>query len=328
MSAHCVLLIFDRCFASGVVGTIDMLHACNQLAEHLGYADILFTWQTASPAGEPVVGNSGIALNADIGFADVNQADIVLIPGLGSIQGGDLAQAVDSIGKLLKPTLIRQHQQGGIIASFCTGTFFIAESGLLANQRATTTWWLKDYFHKRYPEINLDVDAITAQAGRIVTAGAAMAYQDLVLFLVKELCDSKIAYLLAKYLILDGNRPSQSAYSTIELKPHEPDTFIEEVDRWIGQQLPGTISLGDLARHFDVSERTLARKVHKVVGKSPQAYIQGIRLERAKKLLITTSLSMDKILGAIGYNDESSFRRIFKRHTSMSPSEFRKRFSP
>lgn len=51
-----------------------------------------------------------------------------------------------------------------------------------------------------------------------------------------------------------------------------------------------------------------------------------IRIETSKALLENTNLRVDEILDRVGYNDDSTFRRLFKKHTTLSPHEYRRRF--
>jgi transcriptional regulator GlxA family with amidase domain len=72
--------------------------------------------------------------------------------------------------------------------------------------------------------------------------------------------------------------------------------------------------------------RTLMRRFKDSTGESPQGYLQRLRLEAAKGLLANSKLRLGQILERIGYHDDSAFRRLFKRRTSLSPREYRQRF--
>ena len=115
------------------------------------------------------------------------------------------------------------------VSAACIGTFVLAESGLLDQQRATTTWWLAPLFRKRYPAVLLDESSMIVKSGRFVTAGAALSHIDLALWLVRRV-SPQLAALTAKYLIVDS-RPSQSAYSLTDHLLHS-DPIVQRFERW------------------------------------------------------------------------------------------------
>ena len=86
------------------------------------------------------------------------------------------------------------------------------------------------------------------------------------------------------------------------------------------------ISVEDIAAHVAVSPRTLARRFKEKTGDSPLVFLQKMRLEASKALLESTALTTDQIIDRIGYADDSTFPRLFKKHTSLSPRDYRRRF--
>ena len=92
-------------------------------------------------------------------------------------------------------------------------------------------------------------------------------------------------------------------------------------------ELHRDISVGGLAGHVGASERSLLRHFRSHYGASPIAHIQRLRVERAKALLETTHLSFEEIVERCGYTDASSFRKLFKRATTLTPADYRHRFA-
>jgi hypothetical protein len=116
----------------------------------------------------------------------------------------------------------------------CIGTFVLAESGLLDDQRATTTWWLAPLFRQRYPSVLLDESNMIVRSGRFVTAGAALSHMDLALWLARGV-SPQLASLTAKYLIVDS-RPSQAAYSLVDHLVHS-DAIVQRFETWARARL-------------------------------------------------------------------------------------------
>ncbi|HEY0721012.1 MAG TPA: helix-turn-helix domain-containing protein, partial [Gammaproteobacteria bacterium] len=107
---------------------------------------------------------------------------------------------------------------------------------------------------------------------------------------------------------------------------HFNEPLIDAAIVGMEQQMNGAFSTSELALSLHVSYRTLHRRFQAVTGMAPLAYMHALRVERAKELLEQTRHSVAQIAAAVGYDDETSFRRIFARHTGLSPAEYRKRF--
>jgi transcriptional regulator GlxA family with amidase domain len=207
--------------------------------------------------------------------------------------------------------LLRQcADRGATMSAACVGTFVLAESGLLDDHDATTTWWLAPLFRARYPAVRLDESHMLVKSGNIVTAGAALSHIDLALWLIRQ-HSPKLAALTAKYLIVDS-RPSQSAYVLTDHLIHS-DPLVERVERWARTRLAHGFSLDEAAKAVAASKRTLARRTQAVLGKSPLSYFQSLRVERAGHLLKTGSESVDEIAARVGYADGVTLRTLLRR---------------
>ena len=116
-------------------------------------------------------------------------------------------------------------------------------------------------------------------------------------------------------------------YMTLQqLTPHK-DERVKQIQHWMHQHLTETFSLDDLAERFALSKRTLIRRFKQAVGDTPLNYLQRLRVEQAKRLLETTSNSLDAIVAQVGYGDVSSFRRLFQQLTQLTPKDYRRRFN-
>jgi transcriptional regulator GlxA family with amidase domain len=207
------------------------------------------------------------------------------------------------------------------MSAACVGTFVMAESGLLDHREATTTWWLAPLFRTRYPTVRLDESHMLIKSGRMVTAGAALSHMDLALWLIRQ-HSPKLADLTAKYLIVDS-RPSQSAYVLTDHLIHN-DPMVERFEQWARGRLAEGFSLDDAARAVAASKRTLARRLHAVLGKSPLSYFQSLRVERAVHLLKTGNESVEEIAARVGYADGVTLRTLLRRHLGHGIREIRK----
>ncbi len=184
----------------------------------------------------------------------------------------------------------------------------------------TTTWWLAPFFRQRYPKVRLDESRMVVKSGKVVTAGAALSHMDLALSLIRQK-SPRLAALTAKYLVVDP-RPSQSAYILADHLAHS-DAMVERFERWARGRLTHGFSLDDAATAAGASKRTLARRMHSVLGKSPLSYFQELRVERAVHLLKTTHESVEEIAGRVGYADGVTLRTLLRRRLGHGVKEIR-----
>ena len=212
------------------------------------------------------------------------------------------------------------------MSAACAGTFVLAESGLLNQQRATTTWWLAPMFRERYPQVLLDESDMVVKSGNVVTAGAALGHMDLALWLIRGV-SPELASLTAKYLIVDS-RPSQTAYALTDHLIHS-DPVVQLFERWARARLARGFSLDSAAKAVGASKRTLTRRLHSVLGKSPMSYFQSLRVERAVHLLKTSKASVEEIATQVGYRDGGTLRLLLRRRLNLGVKEIRRtsRFS-
>jgi transcriptional regulator GlxA family with amidase domain len=249
--------------------------------------------------------------------------DWVVVPAIGYKMPEPLARALQRPDvRDAGDVLLAWHGAGAQVAAACIGTFVLAESGLLRGEAATTTWWLAPMFRQRYPEVALDESRMLVPSGRFVTAGAALSHMDLALALVRK-ASPELAALCARYLIVDS-RPSQSAYAVADHLAHA-DPMVQQFERWARARLDQGFSLDDAASALATSKRTLARRLGGVLGKSPLAYFQDLRVERALHLLKTSPHNLDRIAGMVGYADGVTLRQLLRRKLGRGVRELRGR---
>ena len=247
----------------------------------------------------------------------------VILPGFFA---GDAVALVESVKTVWQPIIerLRALPNDTLIAASCYGTFVLGESGLLDDVVATTTWWFREVFHQRYPRVRLDADLAIADGGRCLTAGAMTAHTDLALHVLRRLFGASLARQVGSIMLVDGARTSQRPF----MMPRRlfDDALIQRVTDWLAAHASEDVSAEEMADAVHVSYRTLHRRFQSAVGMSPLAYLQDLRVEQAKELLESTSLSLERIVGQVGYSDVSAFRRLFARRAGLSPAQYRQRF--
>lgn len=249
-------------------------------------------------------------------------ADCVIVPAIGYKMPESLGPALERPDVREAATALRQwSKRGAAVAAACIGTFVLAESGLLDGHRATTTWWLAPFFRKRYPDVLLEESRMIVPSGTLVTAGAALSHVDLALWLVRRV-SPQLAALTARYLILDS-RSSQSAYMLTDHLVYS-DPIVERFEAWARQRLDKGFSLAEAARAAGASTRTLTRHMQHAIGRSPLAYFQRLRVERAVHLLKTESYSVDAVAVKVGYANAAALRALLRRELNVGVKDLRR----
>lgn len=329
---HIRLWAYDGILASGVAGPIDVFTAANATwsARNADWRGItpLFECRVESPDGKPVRTASGQIMNVDGPINARTAADAVIVPGPFVPELERFLERPEAL-QLLLPALRRQYERGALLATFCTGSFILAEAGLLDGRIATTHWAKAKLFEKRYPRVDLRAADVMTEQQRIICTGAVTTYLNLALRLVEKFAGATIAAATARALLIDTNRISQASYATLTVQHHDPhsDRLVARAQRWMENHLQQGFCLADLARHLDVSERTVNRRFQQAIGEAPLRYLQSVRIEVAKRLFETTKLTVDAVSARVGYGDVSAFRQVFKRGTGLSPREHQRRFS-
>ncbi|MES9930248.1 MAG: helix-turn-helix domain-containing protein [Candidatus Thiodiazotropha sp. 6PDIVS] len=319
------IVVIEECMASAIAGTIDMLYAANRIIEAMGKQQLpRFEWKVVSVSGLPVKTGNGMQQAVDCSIKGVRHVDVVYIPGMSVIDETRLVNILENNRPLIN-WLAKRAAGKCLITSSCTGSFFVAEAGLLQDKQATTGWPVEGLFAARYPDIQLNSSELLVVAGSILSAGASTSYQDLMLEVIRRFSHSRVAHLTARYLLLDSSRHSQAAFRVSSVRKYD-DPVVTKAHELMQKNLSDPQQVPELAAHLNVSDRTLIRRFKYATGQGPNACLQNLRIDRAKWLLESTGKSHESVANSVGYTDISSFRRLFKRSIGMTMGEYRKRF--
>jgi transcriptional regulator GlxA family with amidase domain len=319
--------VYDGILASSVAGFADVLTAANSiLATRLPEpGSNRFRWRVESLEGSTVRSASDQMIVVDGRIDPRSTADAVIVPGPFV---SDLERFLEksSIISPMLAALRRQHERGVLLASYCTGSFLLAEAGLLDGGIATTHWAKGKAFARRYPDVELRIaDIITEQEG-IICSGAVTTSLNLALLIVEKFAGVGIAAETGKLMLIEPNRGSQRSYAARSVE-HHSDPLVARAQRYMASSLQGGFDLGKLADRLSVSERTLNRRFKQAIGEPPLQYLQTLRVDVAKRLLESKRMPVESVGERVGYNDISTFRRLFKRETGLTPRDYRRRFS-
>ncbi len=225
--------------------------------------------------------------------------------------------------------LKRLHREGALICSVCSGALLIAETGLLNGRGATAHWAYRDMFQRNYPKITFrsnSVLCLEAESDRIVTAGGVSAWHDLAIYLIARYCGYQQAIETAKVFLISGHSEGQSPYAVMTRPMASQDATISDCQAWIADNYAKTRPVERMIERSGLNSRTFSRRFRSATGFAPIEYVLALRIEEAKQMLETDTLSVDDVGTLVGYDDPASFRRVFKRGVGLSPSAYRKKF--
>ena len=323
-----IVLGFDGVLGSVLAGALDLFSFTGvSWQRFLNEAvEPRFKVQIASLGGGDIRCSNRLMMRAHCDIQDVTECDLLLVPTIG-----------DSIDKVLRqnrellPHLKRLAHTNADIASNCSGAFFLAEAGLLDHKVATTHWGYANKFKADFPLVDLQENQFVTHAsdelGSIFCAAGGSAFYDLGLLLIERYCGREISTQMAKTQIIDSKRGNQNSYTNVTLHKSHSDQLVKQVQEFIEQNFQHPIQVSSLAAMANITPRTLNRRFQASVAMRPVEYIQAVRIEQAKRLLELGDVSIKSLADQVGYDDISSFTRLFKRATELTPKEYQDKFS-
>lgn len=318
------VVAYDNCLLSGITGQLDLFTLANwEHRRRNPQTKIPFCQHEIVTAdGDPVTSFNRMPVVPKRSLEECQDAGLILIPGM----MGRPEQILEQ--QSIIDWLQQQYSRGAVLASACSGAFLLAETGILQGRPATTHWQLADRFRRRYPKVDLQIDRLLIDADDYLCAGGTSAHNDLALYLVERFGSKQLARACARMMLIDQSRRDQAPFICFRGDKKHTDKPILKVQFWLDDNFCGKVAVKEMAVLSGLNERTFLRRFRKATGEAPLEYLQRLRIEKAKKLLVGSDPQLGIITRIVGYADVSSFRRLFKQIVGISPAVYRQRFSP
>jgi transcriptional regulator GlxA family with amidase domain len=316
------VLAMENTSASAITGPMDVFYQAGVLWNYFNGKKITpyFQVKAVTVDGAPFKCSNGVRMAADGSIEDVQSADLIVVSSIINVE-----RTLQEHDRTIR-WLAEQYEKGAHIASICTGSFLLAESGLLDGKIATTHWAYADQFKKRYPRVQLEIERPITDDGDLLCSGGYTASIDISLYLVEKYCGADVAAQSSRILI--PNYEAAAAlmpHASVGCQKTHRDDQILSVQEWIETHFNKNFDYDELASRSHMSRRTLERRFKAATGKTPLSYQQCVRVKAAKQMLESGMHSFDEITCQVGYEDSSSFRKVFQKYTRLSPSEYRNR---
>ncbi len=319
-------LVFPDVMSLDVTGPVQVFASANVELQRQGRAAV-YQPLLLGESLEPVASSCGIRLGVDACWHDLAPAelDTLLVPGG---QGVDVQRQNPALLAWLR----RAEGEVRRLGSVCSGALLLAEAGLLQGPRATTHWADVPSL-QRFADVEVQGDRLhtfdpeDAQASHLFTSAGVTAGIDLALALVEADLGRPLALAVAQRLVMFLRRPGGQAQFSPLLTPSAGRVQrLARLLEWIPAHLADDLSIEALAFQAHMTPRTLCRLFKQEVGMGPGRYVEQVRLEAARNLLLDGQASVATTARLTGFGHPENLRRTFQKRLSVSPSELAERF--
>ncbi len=270
---------------------------------------------------EPRLYDGIFSISAHYTFEEIFPCDLVILPAV----NGDMSTVIEENASAIS-WVKQQHQNGAELASLCVGAFLLASTGLLKHKRCSTHWMAEEQFRGMFPEVILVSQKIITDEGGLYSSGGANSFWNLLLYLVEKYTSREMAVASAKFFEIDIGRQHQNSFIIFRGQKLHQDEPVKKAQEFIESNFQKKISVENLSQMFALGRRSLERRFKKATSCTVAEYIQRVKIEAAKKSFETDSRNVNEIMYDVGYNDTKAFRTVFKRHTGLSPLEYRNKY--
>ncbi len=229
------------------------------------------------------------------------------------------------ISPQLKSAIMKLHYQGKRLLTFCSGSFLLAELGLLRGRKATTHWMYKEAFQSRFPDCEYVDDVLYQYDGEIGCSAGSSAAIDLGIEVIRQDYGHDIANKVARRLVLAAHRSGgQSQY--VDKPVHRGRNLFTETLDWAIANLDQKLDIDTLAQQASMSRRTFDRKFRATFNMSANAWLIEQRVALAKQLLEETQHNIERVAQYAGFDNAMTLRHHFRNLVHITPTRYREQF--
>ena len=309
-------LIHSNALASSVTLPMELSMAAGQAAGQIFDANNHVS--LLSPEGGKITTSGGLTVETKA-IDSVGTLDLLVISAIWR----DPRRVLTKHPSLV-PFIRRIAESGAAIAAVGTGSFLLAETGLLRRKAATTHWFWFDEFAKRYPEIDLRRDQLIVQSNNLYCAGSVNSISDLLVYLMGGFYNPEVARRIENQFSPEIRQRFRTTQLGSHMLQEHYDEIVMDLQLYMREKLRAPVSTIDFAGRYGLSERTLSRRFQRATGTTPWQFLLTLRMSEAATLLRTTNLSVTQVAAEVGITDSAHFARQFKKTNQLTPTQYRK----
>ena len=311
-------ILYPDALATSVTLPMEILRAASQMASLQSRGKEQVQFLLAGPDRKMLKLASGITLKPDLAYSELPALDLLLLPAIWRNPLPTLRQADQWNGQLRDMAAA-----GTRICSVGTGSYLLAEAGLLNARAATTHWNYFEQFSRRYPDVLLKTRHLITQSDNIYCVGSVNSIADLMVHIVEEWFGSGIARAVENQFSPEIRRSFHAAAYQNEADSSHYDEEVAQAQQWLQSNISSPCTVSQLATELKLHPRTLNRRFRRATGMTPLSYLQSLRIASAKELLRHSNLAVGDIAWQVGVQDVSYFSQLFRRHSGMNPLKYR-----
>jgi transcriptional regulator GlxA family with amidase domain len=259
-----------------------------------------------------------IGIHTAYGLDALTHADLVVVPGSHSFLEAPDPQVVSALQTAA--------EHGARIAAMCVGAFTLAAAGLLDGRRATTHWQYAGELARRYPAVDVDPRVLFVDEGSVLTSAGVASGMDLCLHLIRQHSGADLAARTARRVVIPAWRDGGQAQYIEHTQPADAEHPLQPTITWMEENALAPLDLQAIANHASVSIRTLNRQFREHFGTTPLGLLVRMRVDRARRLLESTELPIDRVAEQAGFGSYASLRYHFPRTVGVSPQKYRQSY--
>jgi len=317
---HISILAVPQALASSIAIPLEMISAADTI-HHLRVRQTIsgFSLQIVAETTAPMAMTGGLVLTPNATLSQVAKSELIFVPALWGNPRAAVRRHSETVA-----WLAGQYAAGATICSVGSGSYFLAEAGLLDGRPATTHWRYFDDFQSRYPAIKLQRKRFITHQDRLYCTGSVNAVRDVMLHFVEQLFSSSTADEVARHFTHELKRSYESLLLAVDQQDSHHDELIIKVQEWLKKHYHQDVNMGEVAERFGLNTRSFNRRFRHAANKTPVEYLQEIRIDHARQLLKHSNLSISEIAFAVGYQDVSYFTGLFRRLHEVTPNAYRR----
>ena len=313
------IIIYPDIQALDLAGALDCFGQANQELLAAGqqpyYRHCIVGLTTA-----PLFAENGLQLTAQYSLDSCPKLDYLIIP------GGAGARKL-TVNQDFMHWLCQRSSDTNKVLSICTGAYLLAHSGLVDGLPLATHWRFAADLQTRYPKVQVNATELYVKSGKFYSSGGMTAGIDLCLAVIEQDLGVAIAQAVARELVMYLRRSGdQSQYASPLKIQHSGEQRFIQLQQWLLANLTKPLTVADMAEQVALSERQFRRVFRARFALTPVQYLQQLRLDKARSLLLCDGYSLQRICSEVGIKDPRSLIRLFNAAFGCPPGEYRQHF--